>query len=592
MRRPRLLLPLAAAALGAAALGACSDAVDPTLGTDRAFSLYGYLDPTADRQALRVAPIYDTIDADTVAATPARVTSVERETGREVVWRDSAVTFRDGSVGHVFVADYTPTPGATVELRVEEAAPAARVVTTEVAVPPIRPLVMADGARLPRGTYRAEVEGVPHVQAGLLLVHVLGLPGTEPGEVGTFAVGFEPLPATEAAPGTWALEVPFLSRAYTELRRRGLVGVVELVEVELVAFVTNEAWAAPLADADPDVLVEPGTFSNVEGGFGFVGGGYRTALRWTPSFTVQATAGFRVDVDPASRVRINEVSLTDGWVEFYNTTPEPVQIGGYALAVVSETIGRDDETGPTFRIPDGTAVQPGAFYLAQAGLFIEAGDRVQLLNADGRAVQELYVDPLSIGVDEVAAFGAYPDGRTLTTRPLAPEPEDDGEGTPPPRPPQLDVFAGPNVPTPGAPNAPLYRHAAVNEILTAGADGWVEVFSQARTRFHYRIASSLDRLLEAPEVFVDSAQVLASSDEGEFLELSQTGGEVFLLVRYFDPVTEAQVFRVVDVREYGPQTPARSTGALPDGPDGAWTDGLRPTRDAPNAASRLLAGSG
>ncbi|PAP76293.1 lamin tail domain-containing protein [Rubrivirga marina] len=584
MRRSRLLLLLTAAALAA-----CSDAVDPTLGTDRVFSLYGYLDPTADRQAIRVAPIYGTIDADTVRAAPARVASVERETGREVAWRDSAVTFQDGSVGHVFVADYTPTPGATVDVRVEETAEAGRVVTTTVTVPPVRQARMADGTRLPRGTYRVEVQDVPHVQAGVLRVHVLGLPGTEVDKVGAFDIGFESLPATEAAPGTWAIEVPFLVLARDELQRRGLAGVVELVEVEFVAFVTNEAWGAPLADADPDALVEPGTFSNVDGGFGFVGAGYRTALRWTPSFTVQAWAGFKVDIDPASRVRINEVSLTDGWVEFYNTTPDPVQIGGYTLTV-SDGID-DDGSGPSYRIPDRTTVQPGEFYLAQAGLVIAPGDRVQLLNTEGSAVQELYVDPLSIGIEPATAFGAYPDGFTLPSRPLVPEPEDDG-GAGPTRTPQVDVFAGPNVPTPGGPNAPLHQHAFVNEVLTSGADGWVEVLSQARTRFHYRITSSLDRILEAPEVFVDSAQVFGSSDEGGLLELSQTGGEVFLLVRYFDPTTEAQVFRVMDVRAYGPQTPGRSTGALPDGPGGVWTDGLPPTREAPNAAPRLLAGSG
>ena len=113
---PRLLLGLAALAF----LGACSDSVDPTLGTEQAFSLYGYLDPSADRQALRVAPIVGTIVADTARTLAATVTSEELGTGRTVAWRDSFVTYRDGSTGHVFVADYTPTPGATVEVRVAE----------------------------------------------------------------------------------------------------------------------------------------------------------------------------------------------------------------------------------------------------------------------------------------------------------------------------------------------------------------------------------------------------------------------------------------------------------------------------------------
>ena len=101
----RLLLLVAALTLGA-----CSDVVDPTVGTDQAFSLYGYLDPTADHQAIRVVAIGATIGADTSRAIDATVVSQELGSGETVAWRDSVVTYRDGTVGHVFVADYTPTP--------------------------------------------------------------------------------------------------------------------------------------------------------------------------------------------------------------------------------------------------------------------------------------------------------------------------------------------------------------------------------------------------------------------------------------------------------------------------------------------------
>ena len=105
----RILLSLALCAV-ALGLAGCEDDVDPTLGTDQVFSLYGYLDPTADRQSVRVVPIVPTINSDTSATIDAVVTSTDLGTGVVTAWRDSLVTYRDGSRGHVFVADYTPAP--------------------------------------------------------------------------------------------------------------------------------------------------------------------------------------------------------------------------------------------------------------------------------------------------------------------------------------------------------------------------------------------------------------------------------------------------------------------------------------------------
>ena len=48
----------------------------------------------------------------------------------------------------------------------------------------------------------------------------------------------------------------------------------------------NAEWDPPGGVFDADVLVQPGTLSNVENGFGFVGAGYRLSSTWIPLDTI------------------------------------------------------------------------------------------------------------------------------------------------------------------------------------------------------------------------------------------------------------------------------------------------------------------
>jgi hypothetical protein len=67
-----------------------------------------------------------------------------------------------------------------------------------------------------------------------------------------------------------------------------------LLDLELRVMVISEDWSPPGGVFDPDLLVEPGTFSNVENGFGFVGAGYPASVHWLLDPEVQREAGFRV----------------------------------------------------------------------------------------------------------------------------------------------------------------------------------------------------------------------------------------------------------------------------------------------------------
>ncbi len=72
---------------------------------------------------------------------------------------------------------------------------------------------------------------------------------------------------------------------------RGIADV-KLLFVVISAVVTNEEWVPPGGVFDAEAFVEPGTFSNVENGFGFVGAGYETKMQWVPSDSVLRASGF------------------------------------------------------------------------------------------------------------------------------------------------------------------------------------------------------------------------------------------------------------------------------------------------------------
>ena len=68
---------------------------------------------------------------------------------------------------------------------------------------------------------------------------------------------------------------------------------VGVTSMTLDLMVVDNAWDPPENVFDPDVLVQPGTLSNVENGFGFIGAGYRLDLRFRPDNDVLVDAGFR-----------------------------------------------------------------------------------------------------------------------------------------------------------------------------------------------------------------------------------------------------------------------------------------------------------
>lgn len=284
---PGLWPALALALLAASGpLAGCSEEVPPAGGIDETYTLWGALDPTADVQRLRVVPITATISRGDATPLDATVTSTDLATGVETAWRDSVVTFADGTIGHVYQAAFRPAYGSRHVIQVAGSdRPGVRAVVT---VPPfiepyrqqaqfpaglIYPVLWVDAPRLNR------------VRARFVLQ-------TEACEVLIVEKEVAPITSRPVEFG-WLVDLSFrleLDGELTRLLNEAEGRPIALLSIGLTAEVASEDWRPPGGVFDPEVLVEPSLLTNVEGGFGFVGAAYPSALSWAPTLReLQAT---------------------------------------------------------------------------------------------------------------------------------------------------------------------------------------------------------------------------------------------------------------------------------------------------------------
>ncbi|MDX1545854.1 MAG: hypothetical protein R3247_02635 [Rhodothermales bacterium] len=279
-------------------LGGCDESVNPRLGIDRPFTVWGLFNPKTDTHAVRLFEIEGTIREVRPEPLDAVVTSTRLGDGAQRVWRDSVVTLRDGDVRHVYWAAFDARTGETYRLAVRRSDGAET--SAEVTIPPpvtlellppdttavteiLLPVaVVGEAPQLPRVEVRYEVVSTPFG-----------------GDVSFHDVVVSYQSRAERVAGGWRIDIDlrddfrtiFLDLTEKEVSTERIV----LREMELTVHVGDEAWLSPVGDFEADVLVEPGVFSNVENGFGFVGAGFFEVIRWSPPAPLQDRAGFHVE---------------------------------------------------------------------------------------------------------------------------------------------------------------------------------------------------------------------------------------------------------------------------------------------------------
>lgn len=278
----------------------CDDTVDPFVGEERPFTIWGFLDAGADTQKVRVFTIEERLGLDRSGPIDAVVTSTDLDTGEQRQWRDSEVTFADSSVGHVFWSAFRAEFGHRYRLEVARSDGA--VSSVEVAVPGPVELLLDDNTN--RTTVPVTILGSPprlikvevEYDASTVTPANPWPPGSPRPAGIRFPVAVSYNDDLDRIAGGWETEINMIrdfGRVQEAFERNCLVkDLIALRRIELRLLVASEDWDPPGGTFDPDVLVQPGAFSNVENGFGFFGGGFTIAERWTPSLDVLQAIGY------------------------------------------------------------------------------------------------------------------------------------------------------------------------------------------------------------------------------------------------------------------------------------------------------------
>ena len=268
----------------------CQEEVSTAPGTDIPFSLYGVLNPEADTQWIRV---YEVNNERLTPAHPAPLradfTSTLLETSVTRTWQDSVMQLDNGTFGHFFWAAFRPDYNKTYRLVLRGSDERTSQVRLHV------PVRVATALRAPYVVDAGENAGVilplsiDGAAARLYRPEATYLVryGTFPEDVARLSLPYPDRP--EQTNNGWLFEVNVSEDYHTILRdlmSRQLYHSacgIKLLRVTLTVRIVNEGWMLPDFVTNVNQVAQPGVFSNVENGFGFVGSGYSEQARWDPS---------------------------------------------------------------------------------------------------------------------------------------------------------------------------------------------------------------------------------------------------------------------------------------------------------------------
>lgn len=293
----------------ALALAACEDGVADAEKTQQPFTLYGYLDPKADVQPVRVFPIQPLLE--TVGPSiDADVAFLDLESGERHVAVDSIISFPSGEHAHVFNGLFRARFGSTyrIEARRSDGATSSVDVTvpSEVSVEE-RPVFITRSADspIPRPHIPLFFKGEPTWIAKATAIYDVELYELIVRKQYRLSYDYRP----EQVEGGWVVDVD-LTGDFERIRDLLIGEFGPAVEDYQIIYqrlrfeveVVNEGWYPPTGRFDEELLVEPGVMSNVENGFGFVGSGYRLTHQMQPPECLLSWAGYAYNFNPCTRI--------------------------------------------------------------------------------------------------------------------------------------------------------------------------------------------------------------------------------------------------------------------------------------------------
>ena len=265
-------------------LGACEESVNPILESDQQFTLFGTLDMELDTQYVRVIPIRPTLAGAERAPLNVTFTSTDLVAGDVITWRDSLVNFSDGSFGHVFYTPLRLRPGH--RYRVEVRSPDSDIVTSAETTLPAEPqavvmpeeigFILTTQVRASQQILWQGLSQEPYSIEQWYRFFTL-----EDFSFRDVQLPYVPLNGpVEGQADTWEITLNLVRDRDTMETFIELTESISLAGLGLRITLLDEAFVPPGGVFDPDVLSQPGTLSNVENGFGFVGSVGRFSVEW------------------------------------------------------------------------------------------------------------------------------------------------------------------------------------------------------------------------------------------------------------------------------------------------------------------------
>lgn len=263
----------------------CEDDLSARTHYDHPFTLFGTLSPDLDTQSVRVYAIEDfpTLGSDSIDAV---VTSRDLTTGESRTWRDSVLVDPNGQHEHIFWSPFRAAYGHVYHLEVTR--PSDGVMSyADVRVPPAATLRITSGDD-PHVTVRIEGEGIRALTP--MVEYVVKARDATKAPILAYQISYQG--KEQQIPQGWqvtinmVLDRPWVQSWYN-IDAPALTGTqchaITLRELNFHVLVGDSLWNPPEGRFDPRVLSQPGVLSNVQNGFGFIGGGFRVDEQVFPS---------------------------------------------------------------------------------------------------------------------------------------------------------------------------------------------------------------------------------------------------------------------------------------------------------------------
>lgn len=275
----------------------CDTDVDPVLGTEQPFTLFGLFSPQLDTQKVLVFPIDSELQLLGNEALDARFTSTDLTNQEVREWSESIVAQPNGEVNHLFWSSFIAEFDHTYLVEVEDSE--GRKTEVSVRVPPETEIVLQDADLISGVIVPVLIPGdVPNVFKVEVRYGIDYRLTTAGQKIDNLTISQEGrFQKTEEG---WLIRINLSSDFVTirdfiqdQLPVDRSYGF-DLQGMLLRLVVASADWQPPGGVFDPDILVQPGTLSNVENGFGFVGAGYRLQENLVLPDSVKREAGFRI----------------------------------------------------------------------------------------------------------------------------------------------------------------------------------------------------------------------------------------------------------------------------------------------------------